>query len=339
MSTKIYLIRHAEAEGNLFRLAHGQYDSTITPRGYRQLAYLRERFRPVSIDAVYGSDLTRAHTTASAVYVPKHLPFQPMKELRELRLGDWEQMSWGEILRADPDMYADFNKRPHLWRVANAETFAEARDRMVNAIRWIAAQNPDRAIAVVSHGAALRTLLGTLQGLTLEEIGHTGHADNTAVSLLEVNGEQINLIFRDDASHLPADVSTFRRQSWHKEDAATEPGLWFHTCREDSASREVDAMMDNNIAGRIAFAAEDGGLRITDYQLVPGLRGQGYGVQMLGQAVQFARKHGIESVVLACGKKLAGYFAQFGFEQLGESGDNVEMRLDIRLIIREIPEI
>ena len=74
MTTKIFLIRHAEAEGNLYRLAHGQYDSTITPGGYRQLAYLRQRFQNERIDAVYGSDLTRTHTTASAVYAPKNLP-------------------------------------------------------------------------------------------------------------------------------------------------------------------------------------------------------------------------------------------------------------------------
>ena len=33
--TTIYLIRHAEAEGNLYRRAHGWYNSTITDRGYR----------------------------------------------------------------------------------------------------------------------------------------------------------------------------------------------------------------------------------------------------------------------------------------------------------------
>ena len=43
--TTIYLIRHAEAEGNLYRLAHGQYNSTLTPRGYRQLSVLRRRFQ------------------------------------------------------------------------------------------------------------------------------------------------------------------------------------------------------------------------------------------------------------------------------------------------------
>ena len=62
--TKIYLIRHAEAEGNLYRLAHGHYDSLITERGYQQIAALRRRFADIPVDAVYSSDLRRAMATA-----------------------------------------------------------------------------------------------------------------------------------------------------------------------------------------------------------------------------------------------------------------------------------
>lgn len=32
--TRIYLVRHAEAEGNLYRIAHGHYNGLITARGY-----------------------------------------------------------------------------------------------------------------------------------------------------------------------------------------------------------------------------------------------------------------------------------------------------------------
>ena len=167
MTTKIFLVRHAEAEGNLFRVAHGQYDSNLTPRGYRQLHYLRERFRGEKLDAVYGSDLTRTHATASALYVPRGLDFRPEPRLREVRLGDWEELTWAEISRADRRMYEDFNKRPHLWRVEGAETFAQVRDRMVAAVRDIAAAHPGGTVAAASHGAALRTLLGTLEGMTL----------------------------------------------------------------------------------------------------------------------------------------------------------------------------
>lgn len=335
MSTKIFLVRHAEAEGNLFRLAHGQYDSIVTAGGYRQLAYLRERFRNERIDAVYGSDLTRTHITASAIYVPKNLPFRPMPLLRELRLGIWEQMSWGEILRMDRQMYIDFNKRPDLWHVQDAETFAQVRDRMLEALRKIASEHPGGTVAAVSHGAALRTVLGTLQGLSLEEIGKTGHGDNTAVSLIEAEGDSLRVVFRDDASHVPASASTFRRQTWHRDDAATEPGLWYQTEHEDSTGRAATAMLDETVAGRFAVQLEPETLRITEYEIIPALRGKGYGVQMLGQAVQFARKHDRETVSLSCPENLRGYFAKYGFV---ESGGNW-MVLDIRPVIQDIPEL
>ena len=52
--TRLYLIRHAEAEGNLYRVAHGHCNGLITNyRGYQQIDALRERFRKVDIDAVY----------------------------------------------------------------------------------------------------------------------------------------------------------------------------------------------------------------------------------------------------------------------------------------------
>lgn len=38
--TRIYLVRHAEAEGNLYRIAHGHYNGLITARGYRQIRAL-----------------------------------------------------------------------------------------------------------------------------------------------------------------------------------------------------------------------------------------------------------------------------------------------------------
>ena len=73
--TRLYLIRHAEAEGNLYRVAHGHCNGLITNyRGYQQIDALRERFRKVDIDAVYSSDLYRTQITARAIWLPKALP-------------------------------------------------------------------------------------------------------------------------------------------------------------------------------------------------------------------------------------------------------------------------
>lgn len=209
MTTKIYLIRHAAAEGNLFRVAHGQYDSTITPMGYQRSTICGSDSPERTCTQCMAATCCRALPPPPALYVPRGLPFRPLPLLREIKLGVWEQKSWGEIQRMDRQMYIDFNKRPDLWHVEGAETFAQVRDRMLSAIRQIAEENPGGTVAATSHGAALRTLLGTLQGMSLEEIGRTGHGDNTAVSLLEVEGERIRVIFRDEppcprrSLHLP----------------------------------------------------------------------------------------------------------------------------------------
>ena len=102
--TTLYLIRHAEAEGNLYRRIHGQYNSLITDNGYRQIQALQKRFADVPIDAVYSSDLFRTMTTARAIYVPKGLPLQTRADLRELGMGEWEDRSWAGIDRTDHTM-------------------------------------------------------------------------------------------------------------------------------------------------------------------------------------------------------------------------------------------
>lgn len=93
--TRIYIVRHAEAEGNLYRRAHGWYNSLITQRGYRQIAALSHRFAQVHIDAVYSSDLFRTMTTARSIYETHGLELHTLPALREINLGDWEGLALG----------------------------------------------------------------------------------------------------------------------------------------------------------------------------------------------------------------------------------------------------
>ena len=45
--TKIYLIRHAEAEGNLYRRIHGHYNGDVTSRGVNQIALLVDKAKTI----------------------------------------------------------------------------------------------------------------------------------------------------------------------------------------------------------------------------------------------------------------------------------------------------
>ena len=64
MAATVYIIRHAEAEGNIYRRCHGLYDSLLTPRAYQQLPCLAKRFENVPLAAVYASPVPRTHDRA-----------------------------------------------------------------------------------------------------------------------------------------------------------------------------------------------------------------------------------------------------------------------------------
>ena len=85
--TTIYLIRHAEAEGNLYRRIHGWYDALVTENGLRQIQALEQRFQGEHFDAVWSSDLYRTRATARALYVPKGLSLRTDPELIAVQDG------------------------------------------------------------------------------------------------------------------------------------------------------------------------------------------------------------------------------------------------------------
>ena len=218
--TKIYLIRHGEAEGNLYRRAQGHYNAQITAKGHRQIAALAERFKDEHIDALYSSDLMRTQITAGAITKYHDIPMILEPQIREVCLGVWEDVPWGDLSYDYPEAMTAFNDDPEAWSAPGCESFEALKERMMAAILRIAAAHEGQTVACVSHGMAIRTLLSHIMGVPSKEIRRLPHGDNTAVSLLEVDGEDVKVVYCNDASHLEGELSTFARQSWWR-----KPGL------------------------------------------------------------------------------------------------------------------
>ena len=229
--TTIYLIRHAEAEGNLYRIAQGQHESSLTDRGRRQVQALERRFAGVRIDAVYASDLYRTRATAAAIYKPKGLPLHPAPGLREICVGDWEGRTWGDIARQYPQEMADFGSRMDRWSIPGAETPAQVLERALGALGRIAVENEGRAAAVFSHGYVIRLVLAKLQGISLRDTGDKSPTgDNTAVSCLEWDGASLRVVWQNDNSHLLT-PEFLAGEKVRKRANALEPGLYFAPVR------------------------------------------------------------------------------------------------------------
>ncbi len=228
--TRIYLIRHAEAEGNLYRRVHGWYDSLITDNGYRQISALKGRFDNIPIDAVYSSDLFRTMTTARAIYASHGLELHTRSDLREIGVGVWEDTPWGELSHREGEMLYEFNHSTPKFQVEGGESFAQVQKRMLNAVRDIAERHPEQTVALFSHGTAIRCLQAAIRGLGPGEMDGLGHSDNTGVTCLTVDKYGIcRLVFENDSSHLPEEISTLARQKWWKsrESSLADANLWF----------------------------------------------------------------------------------------------------------------
>ena len=300
--TRLYLIRHAEAEGNLYRVAHGHCNGLITNyRGYQQIDALRERFRKVDIDAVYSSDLYRTQITARAIWLPKALPLHLEPAFREICMGEWEDHTWHELNVRYPEEMYNFNRRADLWRVPGAETAQQVVDRFIPALERVARAHEGGTAAVFSHGMALRTVLGVLQGQTLAEVGQTPHGDNTAVSLLEWENGTFRVVYRDDNSHLTErGLSTFARQSWWKEKNMVESGEGYGPLPEEkraalgmpAGGEATGVWYGEALIGAFSLSDEGDALRLSWYGLTPQWRGKGLGIPPMGQAVDACLRRG-----------------------------------------------
>lgn len=328
--TTIYLIRHAEAEGNLYRIAQGQHDSNLTDRGWRQVEALARRFADIHIDAVYSSDLYRTRATASAIYKPKGLPLRRSPGLREIYVGDWEQRTWGDIARRTPEAMADFGSRMDRWSIPGAETPAQVLSRIRAAVENIVRENPGKTVAVFSHGYAIRLLLANLHGVSLRDTGpQTPTGDNTAVSLLEGDENGLRVVWQNDNSHLQTpEFLAGEKPIRHAN--ALEPGLWFQALEGEerltawagasplpAAPLTLEGFLEEEPAGLLQLDPAAGQILLAYVR--PGCRKRGFGVQLIGQAVQRARALGGEelSALLDPESPALAFFLDCGFAAQG----------------------
>lgn len=201
--TEIYLIRHTQAEGNLYRAMQGHWDGDVTALGLREIELLAERFRGVKLDALYSSDLKRAVLTARGV--GRYAGLEPVKlpELREINVGPWESRFFADAAFEDPERMELFIHRAEAFSLDGAESYHEVRRRASAALVGIAERNDGKSVAVVSHGVTIRCLLSFILGKSLDDPS-LPICGNTGVCRLLYSGGSFTVDYINDCSHLDA---------------------------------------------------------------------------------------------------------------------------------------
>ena len=186
------------------------------------------------MDACYSSDLIRTRMTAKAIYEPKHLPLQTDPRFREIRMGIWEEVPFGEVGQHEKHLLDTFNEDPAHWVIPGAERYEEYTGRFLAAMTEAAEAHDGQSIAIFSHGSVIRGVLMRLfYGVDHPE--QTGHCDNTGVTLLEYEAGQYHLIYKNDNSHLSEELSTLAKQSWWRQDGKTvDHNMWYRPVGDEA---------------------------------------------------------------------------------------------------------
>jgi probable phosphoglycerate mutase len=201
--TRILAIRHGETAWNVDTRLQGHLDIPLNDVGLRQAQHLAQALaQRDTIDAVYASDLSRAHSTAQAIAQAIEQTVRTHEGLRERHFGAFQGRTFAEIEVELPEHAGHWRKRTPDWvPPKGGESLLVLRERIVNTVNELAARHTGQQIVVVAHGGVLDILYRAATRLDLQA-PRTWELSNTAVNRLLWTPQGLSLVGWGDTSHL-----------------------------------------------------------------------------------------------------------------------------------------
>jgi probable phosphoglycerate mutase len=203
--TRILAIRHGETAWNVDTRLQGHLDIPLNDVGLRQAQHLAQALAQRDpIDAIYASDLSRAHTTAQTIAQAVGLNVKTHVGLRERHFGAFQGRTFAEVEVELPEHAWHWRKRTPDWvPPEGGESLHTLHERIVNTVNEVAARHPGQQIVMVAHGGVLDILYRAATRLDLQA-PRTWALTNTAVNRLLWSPQGLSLVGWGDTSHLDA---------------------------------------------------------------------------------------------------------------------------------------
>jgi len=151
------MARHGRTAYNSGRRFQGHLPVPLDELGREQAAQLANRAAALKPAALWSSPLRRARETAEIVARRLQLPIREDARLAETDAGEWTDLDFEVVRERWPDRFAQFVALDPDFAFPGGESFAQQSERVVEALREIAA-GPGPAL-VICHGVVIRLAL------------------------------------------------------------------------------------------------------------------------------------------------------------------------------------
>ncbi len=164
----IYLLRHGEIEGASVKSFIGRTNGQLSQQGRAQARAWRGYFRGRPIAQVWSSPMDRALDTACLACGTDRGSLVRRPGLREIDLGTWEGMPFGEIQALYPEAWAARGRDLAGFRPPGGESFMDLQRRVVPVLDQ--ALDVDGDLVIVAHAGVNRMILCHVLGRPVDHL-------------------------------------------------------------------------------------------------------------------------------------------------------------------------
>jgi len=194
---KIYLVRHGKIRINEDqKIFIGQIDLPLDEVGEEQACSLGEILSKVKISSVFCSDLKRSVATAEKISIYHGISPIIKPELREIDLGDWDGLTFSEVIRRYPAEFKQRGKNIVNFRPPNGESFFDCGKRVIASFKdFVSSSEGD--IVITGHAGVNRLILCHVIGLSIENLFNISQ-DYGCLNIISVENSNYRLNLLND---------------------------------------------------------------------------------------------------------------------------------------------
>lgn len=200
-TTQVLLVRHGQTALSHSDAFCGVTEAPLTEIGYKQAQQLANRLSRMHVDALYCSPQGRTRETAKPIAAALGLDIQIREPLHEMDFGRWEGRVQADLYKESPQEMAAWDRGSWAVQLPGGETQQAVIARVVPCIVELVTAHAGQTILIVSHRTVLRLLVGHLLNLSLPN-SRPLHLDPASLTKLLITGDQVELVFYNDTSHL-----------------------------------------------------------------------------------------------------------------------------------------
>ncbi len=176
---RLYLLRHAQSEGNKRGIFQGTIDLPLSQEGIEQAKRAAKFLERFSFDRIITSPQLRAKQTAQIVAKSLNLPLKVDERLREISYGVLEGKKHEEVKNWEP--YLKWLEDPVKYPLEGVDDFDDLRKRLESFIKDLKGED----ILAVTHGGIIRAFLCLLGGFGFSHMWRFS-VGNVSLTLIEI---------------------------------------------------------------------------------------------------------------------------------------------------------